>query len=118
MLFFPDDPFVSPEVKAPMPAMSFEKMLVATALAALAATAMAGETISYSYDARSLALHEVTHNTRYGRQLSRDFPTRSSRLGSDGHNTRETRTSMAARAITRQLQVEFVCGVFFNGCGQ
>jgi len=34
-----------------MPAPA-EKMLIALALAALAATAMAGETITYSYDAR------------------------------------------------------------------
>jgi len=36
-----------------------EKMLVSTALAALAATAIAGETIGYSYDARGRLLNVV-----------------------------------------------------------
>jgi YD repeat-containing protein len=46
-----------------MPTMSFEKMLVALAGAALAATAMAGETISYSYDARGRLVRVVRSGT-------------------------------------------------------
>jgi YD repeat-containing protein len=42
-----------------MSTLSFEKMLVATALAALAATAIAGETIGYSYDARGRLVRVV-----------------------------------------------------------
>lgn len=46
-----------------MSTASFEKVLVALAGAALAAAAMAGETISYSYDARGRLAKVVRSGT-------------------------------------------------------
>jgi RHS repeat-associated protein len=63
-------------------------------------------------------LHEITHNTRYGRELTSQFPTNTNRRPSPGYFSRENGTNMGARSVGTATGTEFLCGVFEGGCGQ
>jgi RHS repeat-associated protein len=63
-------------------------------------------------------LHEITHNTRYGRELTSQFPTNSNQYPSPGFFSRENGTNIGARSIGTATGTEFLCGVFTGGCGQ